>query len=60
MNLDGLVGILVLLLFGPAILFAIIGFILLFAKKRKAAKVLFIMAVVYVIISLSICGGMGS
>lgn len=38
MNLDGLVGILIFLLFGPAILLAIIGVILLFAKKKKAAK----------------------
>lgn len=54
-NLDGLVALIVAIMFGPAILLAIIGFIVLKSNK-KAAKVLFILAAVYVIISLGICG----
>ena len=56
-NLDGLVYLIVAIMFGPAILLALIGFIV-FKKHRKAAKVLFILATVYVIVSLGICGGM--
>lgn len=56
-NLDGLVILIVAIMFGPAILLAIIGFAIL-KKHKKAAKVLFILAVVYVIISLGICGSM--
>ena len=44
-------------MFGPAILLAIIGFILL-KNNKKAAKVLFILAALYVIVSLGICGSM--
>jgi hypothetical protein len=56
-NLDGLVYLIVAIMFGPAILLALIGFIV-FKKHRKAAKVLFILATVYVIVSLGICGSM--
>lgn len=55
MNLDGLVILIVAIMFGPAILLAIIGLAVL-KKNKKAAKVLFILAAVYVIISLGICG----
>jgi len=56
-NLDGLVILMVAIMFGPAMVLAIIG-ALVFKKYRKAAKVLFILAVVYVIISLGICGAL--
>jgi len=56
-NLDGLLILIIAIMFGPAILMAIIGFAVL-KKNKKAAKVLFILAVVYVIISLGICGSM--
>lgn len=56
-NLDGLILLIVAIMFGPAILMAIIGFAVL-KKNKKAAKVLFILAAVYVIISLGICGSM--
>ena len=56
-NLDGLVIILVVIMFGPAILLTIIGFAIL-KKHKKAAKVLFILAAVYLIISLGICGAL--
>ena len=55
LNLDGLIYLIVAIMFGPAILLAIIGFALL-KKNKKAAKVLFILATVYVIVSLGICG----
>ena len=55
MNLDGLVILILAIMFGPAILLAIIGLAVL-KKNKKAAKVLFILATVYVIVSLGICG----
>lgn len=55
--LDGLVILIVLIMFGPAILLAIIGFAIL-KKNKKAAKVFFILATVYLIISLGICGAL--
>ena len=57
MNLDGLVIFFAAIMFGPAILLAIIGFAVL-KKNKKAAKVLFILATVYVIVSLGICGAL--
>ncbi len=54
-NLDGLFILIGLIMFGPAILLVIIGLIIR-RKNKKAAKVLFILATVYVIISLGICG----
>ncbi|XMO87975.1 hypothetical protein AAFN75_06700 [Algibacter sp. AS12] len=57
MNLDGILYFIVAIMFGPAILLAIIGFAVL-KKSKKAAKVLFILAAVYVIVSLGICGSM--
>jgi len=58
-NLDGLIFIIVAIMFGPAILLAIIGFALL-KKHKKAAKILFILAALYLIISLGICGALMS
>ncbi|WP_178991430.1 hypothetical protein [Winogradskyella schleiferi] len=57
MNLDGLIILIIAIMFGPAILMTIIGFAVL-KKRKKAAKILFILAAVYVIISLGICGSM--
>ncbi|MDO6595814.1 hypothetical protein Q4512_02740 [Oceanihabitans sp. 2_MG-2023] len=57
MNLDGLFIIIGLIMFGPAILLAIIG-AFVFKKNKTAAKVLFILAAVYLIISLGVCGSM--
>ena len=56
-NLDGLFAFILAIMFGPAILLTIIGFVIL-KKHKKAAKVLFIIATVYVIISLGICGAL--
>ena len=57
MNLDGLVYLIIAIMFGPAILLTIIGFAIL-KKNKKAAKILFILAAVYVIISLGVCGAL--
>lgn len=57
MNLDGLVAMIIAIMFGPAILLTIIG-LAVYKKNKKAAKVLFIIAAVYVIISLGICGAL--
>jgi len=56
-NLDGLVLLIVAVMFGPALILAIIGLLML-KKDKKLAKVLLILAVVYTIISLGICGSM--
>jgi hypothetical protein len=56
-NLDGLLVLIIAIMFGPAILLSIIGFAIL-RKHKKAAKVLFILAAVYVIVSLGVCGSM--
>ena len=54
-NLDGLFGLIAVVMFGPSIILAVIGLILL-KKYKKAAKVCFILAVIYLVISLGICG----
>ena len=59
-NLDGLIPILIGIMTGPAILFFIIGAILSNKGKKKAAKVLFILGVVYLVISFGSCGLMMS
>lgn len=56
-NLDGLLILIIAIMLGPAILLTIIGFAIK-SKNKKAAKVLFILATIYVIVSLGICGSM--
>ena len=57
MDFTGLFLMIGFVMFFPSILLTIIGFSIN-KKKRKAAKVLFILAVVYLIISLGICGSL--
>jgi predicted membrane protein len=60
-NMEGLgllIAVILFLAFGVPIILAIIGFVLFAKKKKKPAKVLFIIATVYLIISLGICGSM--
>tara|TARA_R100001369_G_scaffold89698_1_gene127636 strand:- start:3792 stop:4010 length:219 start_codon:yes stop_codon:yes gene_type:complete len=57
-NLDGLVAILFLIMFGPAILLLVIGLILRSKQKKKAGKILFILAGVYMLVSLGVCGAL--
>lgn len=59
-NLGGLVFLIVLIMFGPALLFLIIGFILRRKQNKKASKIFFILAGVYLLISLGVCGSMGA
>ena len=55
-NLDGLVVLIFLIMFGPALLLLIIGIILFAKQKKKAGKVFFILTGVYLLISLGFCG----
>ena len=57
MDLGGLIIILVLLMIGPPVLLSIIGFLI---KKNspKTAKILFILAALYLLIGLGICGSL--
>lgn len=56
-NLDGIFVLILGIMFGPAILLALIG--ATYQKNnKKTAKTFFILAAVYVIISLGICGSM--
>ncbi len=57
-NLGGLVAMLVLLMIVPPILLLIAGLVARSKSKKKTAKVLFILAGVYLIIGLGICGGL--
>lgn len=57
-NLDGLVLVILLIMLLPSFVLALIGAILFYSQKKRAAKILFIIAVVYAIISLGICGSM--
>jgi|TARA_R110002051_G_scaffold171982_2_gene242404 hypothetical protein len=57
-NLDGLFALILLIMFGPALLFIIIGAILFSKQKKKAGKVFMILAGVYCLISLGVCGTM--
>ena len=54
-NLDGLAILILAIMFGPAILLAIIGFSQ-YNNNKKTAKILFILAGLYLLISLGICG----
>ncbi|RKE98772.1 hypothetical protein [Ichthyenterobacterium magnum] len=56
-NLDGLIFLILAIMLGPAILLAVIGFAVR-KKSKKATKVLYILATVYVIVSFGICGSM--
>ncbi|MBC9795879.1 hypothetical protein [Sinomicrobium weinanense] len=44
------------IMFGPPVLFAIIG--ILFRKRKTVAKVFYILAAVYLVIGLGLCGSM--
>ncbi|WP_024770748.1 hypothetical protein [Aquimarina macrocephali] len=57
-NLDGLVYLILLILLGPPIFLSIIGLILFKTKNRKAGKIFFILAGVYLVVGLGICGAL--
>lgn len=56
-GLGGLVVILVLIMVGPPLLLTIIGLVIN-KNQPKAAKVLYILASVYLLIGLGICGSL--
>lgn len=56
-NLDGLVAMFLLIMVGPALVLLLIGLLLRRSNKR-AAKVFYILAGVYLIVGLGICGGL--
>lgn len=55
-GLEGLVYLIFAVMFGPPVLLAIIGIAL--RKHKKASKVFYILAAVYLIVGLGICGSM--
>ncbi len=57
-DLTGLAIIILAIMLLPSLILGIIGAVLYFNEKKKAAKILFIIAVVYALISLGICGSM--
>jgi len=57
-NLNGLVAMIILIMLVPAIILFIIGIILTRKKNKKAAKVFYILGVVYLVISFGTCGSM--
>ncbi|WP_299257497.1 hypothetical protein [uncultured Aquimarina sp.] len=57
-NLNGIVYLILLILLGPPIFLALIGLILFRTKNRKAGKVFFILAGVYLVVGLGICGAL--
>ena len=58
LNLDGLIYLILAIIFGPAILFFIIAVLLMLKERKRAAKVFWILGFVYIIISLGLCGSM--
>ena len=57
-NLDGLVTVLFALMLGPPILLFIGGVFARRKSHKKTAKVLFILAGLYLLVGLGICGGL--
>lgn len=55
-NMDGLLFMIIGIMVGPPIILAIIGIILLTKKKKTAGTVFLILAGVYLIVGLGICG----
>jgi len=56
-NYDAILYLVLATMTGPSIVLAITG-LAIRQKHKKAAKVLFILAVVYLIVSFGICGSM--
>ncbi|WP_338793965.1 hypothetical protein [Bernardetia sp. MNP-M8] len=56
-NLNGLVALIIGVMFGPPVLLSVIG-VFLYKSNPKASKVLFILAAIYLLIGLGMCGTM--
>lgn len=57
-DLSGLIFLIVLVMFGPALLFLIVGIILWSRQKKKIAKIFYILSGIYLLVSLGICGAL--
>lgn len=57
-GLGALIALIFAIGFGPPILLGIIGIIQWNKTRKKTAKVLFILATIYLLISLGICGSL--
>ena len=57
-NLDGLIYLILFILFGPPAFLASIGLFLFRSKHKKAGKVFFILAGIYLVVGLGICGAL--
>ena len=58
MDLSGAILLILLIMFGPPLILLIVGISLRTKEKKKAAKVLFILSALYLLISLGVCGSM--
>ncbi len=58
MDLGGAILMVLLIMFAPPLIMLIVGIGLRVKEKKKAAKVLFILSALYVLISLGVCGSM--
>jgi uncharacterized membrane protein YhaH (DUF805 family) len=56
-SLNNVIYYIIAIMFGPAILLAIIGLVIR-KKHNRASKVLFILAALYLIVGLGICSSM--
>ncbi|PHI21000.1 hypothetical protein CEQ90_04755 [Lewinellaceae bacterium SD302] len=56
-NLDGIFLLIFGIMFGPPILLTVIG-LFTYPRSKEGAKVLFILALVYLVVGLGICGSM--
>ncbi|WP_130735693.1 hypothetical protein [Flavobacterium sp. J27] len=56
-NLNGLIFFFLLIMFGPPLLLGVFGAIVR-KNSPKAAKVLYILAVLYLLVGLGICGSL--
>ncbi len=57
-NYDAIIYLILLILLGPPIFLALIGVILFKTQHRKAGKVFFILAGIYLVVGLGICGAL--
>lgn len=56
-DLTGLIILILFIMFGPPVILTIVGFSIK-KNNRSTAKILFILAAVYLIIGLGVCGSM--
>ncbi|MCO6161356.1 hypothetical protein [Flavobacterium sp. NRK F7] len=57
MDLGGLILLIVIIMIGPPIVISILGFIIR-KNNPKAAKILYILSGIYLLVGLGICGSM--